>query len=125
MARGLNAPKIVVRLRKAVYGHKQAPRLWHDDITACLLSVGFTQSSADPNLYLHSDGILILLYVNDISMSFQEAATKAAIEVKAKLSEKYKMTNLRPARQFLGIEIHRNGNGVSLGQKRYLTTILR
>jgi hypothetical protein len=122
---GSNAPKIVVRLRKALYGLKQAPRLWHDDINAFLLSLGFTQSSADPNLYLRSDGILILLYVDDISMSYPEAATKAAIEVKAKLSEKYKITNLGPARQFLGIEIHRDDTGISLGQKAYITTILK
>jgi len=58
---GLNAPKIDVRLRKALYSHKQALRLWHDNTNAFLLSLGFTQSLADPNLYLPSDGILILL----------------------------------------------------------------
>jgi len=126
---GLTAPKIIVRLRKAPYGLKQAPRLWYDDINAFLFSLGFTQSLADPNLYLPSDGILILQYVAGISMSYPEAAAKAAIEVKAKLSEKYKITNLGPARQFLGIEIHRDGTGdgtgVSLGQKAYIITILR
>jgi len=100
---GLNASKVIVRLRNALYGIKQAPRLWHDDINAFLLSLGFTQSSADPNLYLRSNGILIHLYVDDISMSFPQAATKAAIEVEAKLSDKYKTTNLSPASQFLGI----------------------
>ena len=39
-------------------------------------------------------------------MSYLEAATKAAIEVKGKLSEKHKIRNLGPACQFLGIEIH-------------------
>jgi len=58
-------------------------------------------------------------------MSYPEAATKAAIEVKVKLSEKYKITNLRPARQFLGIEIHRDDTGISLSQKAYITTILK
>jgi len=58
---GLNAPKIIGRLREALYGLKQAPRLWHDDINAFLLSYGFVQSSADPNLYFRRDGILILL----------------------------------------------------------------
>ena len=122
---GLNAPKIIVRLRKALYGLKQAPRLWHDDINAFLLSPGFTQSSADPNLYFRSDRILILLYVNDISMSYPEAVTKAAIEVNPKLSEIYKITNLGPARQFLCIDIHHDGTGVSLEQTGYITTILR
>jgi len=58
---GLNTPKIVVRLRKALYGLNQAPGLWHDDINAFLLSLGLTQSTADPNLSLRSDCILILL----------------------------------------------------------------
>jgi hypothetical protein len=44
---GLNAPKIVVRLRKALYGLKQAPRLWHDDINPFLFSLQFTQSLVD------------------------------------------------------------------------------
>jgi len=124
---GLNAPKIIVRLRKALYGLKPAPRLWHDDISTFLLSLAFTQSSADPNLYLHSDGIMILLYLDDISMLYPQAAAKAAIEFKVKLSEKYKITNLGPALQFLSIKIHRDeiGTGISLGKKTYITSILR
>jgi hypothetical protein len=132
---GLNAPMIVVRLKKSLYGLKQAPRLWHNNINTFLLSVEFTQSMADPNLYLRSDGILMLLYVDDISMLYPEDATKAAIEVKARLSKKYKITNLGPARPFLGIEIHREETGsstgtgtvtgISLGQKAFITTILK
>jgi hypothetical protein len=78
---GLNASKIIVRLRKALYGLKQAPQLWHDDINACLLSLGFSQSLADPNLHLRSDSIPILLYDHDISMSYLKAAAKGATEV--------------------------------------------
>jgi len=63
---GLNAPKIIVRLRKALYRLKHAPRLWHDNINAFLISLGFTQSVADPNLYFRSDGIRIILIVDDI-----------------------------------------------------------
>jgi len=63
----------------------------------------------------------------DVCMSYLKAAAKAAIEVKAKLLERYKITNLGPARQFLSIEIHCKdiGSGISLGQKAYITTILR
>jgi len=117
---GLNTPTIIVRLKTALYGLKQAPRLWHNNINTFLLSLEFTQSQADPNLYRCSDGILMLLYVDDISMMYPKDATKAAIEVKARLSEKYKITNLGPASQSLGIDIHRNENGtgtvISLGQ---------
>ena len=47
------------------------------------------------------------------------------IELQATLSEKYKITNLCAARQFLGIEIHRDGTRASFGQKGYIATILR
>jgi len=129
---GLHTPTIIVRLKKALYCVKQAPRLWHNDINTILLSLEFKLSLADPNLYRRSDGILMLLYLDDISMLYPEEATQAAIEVKARLSEKYKITNLSLARQFLGIEIHRednstgtgSGSAFSLGQKTLITTIL-
>ena len=41
--------------KKALYGLKQAPRLWYGDINDFLLLVGFTQSKADPNLYIFGD----------------------------------------------------------------------
>lgn len=60
-------------------------------------------------------------------MSYLVAATKAAIEVKAKLSEKYKITILGLARQYLGLKVYHNeiGTGSSLRQKAYKTTILK
>jgi len=124
---GLNTPTVIVWLKKALHGLKHAPRLSHNYINSFLLSLEFTQSQADPNLYLSTDGILMLLYVDNISMLYPKDATKAAIEVKARLLEKYKITNLGPARQFLGIEIHceEHGTGISLGQKAFITTILK
>jgi hypothetical protein len=58
---GLNAPAIDFQLKKALYDLEQAPRLWHNDINTFLLCLEFIQSLANPNLYLHSGGFLILL----------------------------------------------------------------
>jgi hypothetical protein len=130
---GLKAPTVVVPLNKALYRLNQAPRLWHNDINTFLPSLEFKQSLAEPNLYLLSDGILMHLYVDDISMVYPEEPTKTVIEVKARLLEKYKITNLAPARQFLGIEIHPDehstGTGTSTAfspsQMTFITTILK
>jgi hypothetical protein len=48
-------------------------------------------------------------------------------EVKARLYDKFKITNLTLARQFLGIEIHHKVNGpdICLGQKAFITMILK
>jgi hypothetical protein len=47
------------------------------------------------------------------------------IELKQRLSEKYRIMNISPARQFLGIEIHCDDTRINLGQKAYIATILR
>lgn len=82
---GHNTPKIIVRFRKSPYGLQPPLLLWHDAINTFLISLGITESLANPNLYLPSDGILILLWVDDTTMFYPEAAMKAGIEVHAKL----------------------------------------
>jgi hypothetical protein len=41
----------VCSLKNALYGLKQAPIAWYGRIDNFLMSLGFTKSSADPNLY--------------------------------------------------------------------------
>ena len=48
--------------------------------------------------------MLLLLYADDISLAYASSAIKAVDNIKAKLAAKYRITNLGPARQFLGIE---------------------
>jgi hypothetical protein len=81
----------------------------------------------DPNLYIRGDGIFLLVYVNNISMLNlrMEVGTKAGIEVKAKLSEKYKIMDLGPARQFVGIEIHCDSTSTSLSLMTCINTKLK
>jgi hypothetical protein len=67
---GFNTPSIIIRLKKALYGLKQAPRLWHNDINIILQSLEFIQPQGDPNLNLRRDGIMMLSYVDDISMLY-------------------------------------------------------
>jgi hypothetical protein len=118
-----------VRLRIAVKGLEQGRRLWNNDFNTFLLSLWFTQSQANPHHYICTDGILILLYVDDICTMYAhtESDSKAAIDFKAKLSKKYKLMNRCSASQFLGIEFHRNenGTGISSGQNAFITTILK
>ena len=49
--------------------------------------------------------MLLLLYVNDISMAYPSNAAAVVKNIKAKIADKYRIMNLGAARQFLGIEI--------------------
>jgi hypothetical protein len=70
--------------------------------------------------------MLIQLYLNDISMRYiqTESASKAAIEVKAKLLGKYLIMYHGPAWQFLDIEIQCDDHCINLCQKAFITRIL-
>ena len=59
----------VCRLKKALYGMKQAPRAWYSRIDSYLQRMGFQKSEVDPNLYFIMDGddpLMLLLYVDDL-----------------------------------------------------------
>jgi hypothetical protein len=115
----------VVLLRKALYGLKQAPRLWWKLIHSFLVGLGFRQSHADPNLYI-SDGVHILLYVDDILILTAPGASATADRLKTELAHRFKMTDLGTASQFLGLEISYPGDGaIALGQSSYIAGLLR
>jgi len=80
---------------------------------------------ADPNIDLRRDGILMLLYVGDNSMLQAEDATKAVLDLQARVLEKWKITNLGLPYQILGIGIHceKYGTEIRLGQKAFITTV--
>ena len=55
-------------MKKDLYGLKQEPRAWYAKIDSYLMSLGFTKSDADPNLYYKvEDGcpLILVLYVDD------------------------------------------------------------
>ena len=74
-------------------------------IDGFLMSLGFTKSKADSNLYykIEDDGIMILLlYVDDM---FLTKEGKPIIECKKKLVAEFEMTDLGMMHYFLGLEV--------------------
>jgi hypothetical protein len=76
----------VGRLRRTLYGLKQASRTWHLALRDFLCSLGFESSDADPCLFVlrsGSDSVFVLVYVDDMLIA---APTRESIErVKNKL----------------------------------------
>jgi len=69
--------------------------------------------------------MLLLLYVDDMLLAYGPSAAKEAEEIKTALAATYKITNLGTARQFLGIKIHYENDGISLGQRMFIDNILK
>jgi len=74
----------VCKLRKSLYGLKQASRQWNIKFTEALLAAGYSQSVHDHSLFIRKEGTemaVILVYVDDLlitgnsSRMVQEAKT--------------------------------------------------
>ena len=62
----------VCKLKKALYGLKQAPRAWYGRIDSFLMSMGFSKSKVNPNLYfkvIEDEPVILLLYVDDLFLT--------------------------------------------------------
>ncbi|GKA27780.1 retrovirus-related pol polyprotein from transposon TNT 1-94 [Tanacetum coccineum] len=62
-------PNHVYKLKKALYGFKQAPCVWYDMLYSFLISQDFSKGSVDPTLFIRREGkelLLVQIYVDDI-----------------------------------------------------------
>ena len=65
----------VYRLKKALYGLKQEPKTSYDIIDSFLMSLGFTKSKSNFNLYYkveNGEQVILLLYVDDLFLIGEE-----------------------------------------------------
>jgi hypothetical protein len=87
-----------------VFKLKQAPRVWYGSIDSFLMSLGFTKSKVDPNLYfnIENDGLVILLLYDDDLFLIDEE--KLITDCKKKLVVEFEMKDLGLMHYFLGIE---------------------
>jgi hypothetical protein len=69
--------------------------------------------------------MLLPLYIDDMLLAYAPSAAQDAEEIKTALAATYKITNLGTARQFLGIEIHYENDGILHGQRVFIDTILK
>ena len=59
----------VFKVKKYLYGLTQAPKAWYARINNYLMSLGFTKSDADSNLYYKVEDVfpfILVLYVDDL-----------------------------------------------------------
>jgi len=118
----------VKRLRKSLYGLKQAGRRWYDTLLRALRTLGFRITDADPGVfYAHTpSGFLVLtIHVDDCILT--GTSCSAIAEYKSKIHALYPITDLGPIHWLLGIQVTRNraAHTISLSQTSYVDTILR
>jgi hypothetical protein len=86
---------LVCKLHKSLYGLKQSPRAWNQNLDAFLKSIEFMKSDADPSVYVVQVGdvkFFIVVYVDDLILVCNDQ-TKL-LQIKEELSQKFEMKDL-------------------------------
>jgi hypothetical protein len=117
----------VCKLRRSIYGLKQASRQWYLKFHQAIISNGFQMIEEDHCVYIKrskNNFIVITLYVDDILLA---ANDKMLIEsTKQWLSATFDMKDMGEASYILGVKISRNRSKRFLGlsQETYIQKVL-
>uniref|UniRef100_A0A5S6Q3I8 Reverse transcriptase Ty1/copia-type domain-containing protein n=1 Tax=Trichuris muris TaxID=70415 RepID=A0A5S6Q3I8_TRIMR len=110
----------VLLLRKSLYGLKQSARAWNKMATDTLTSLGFEQAMADHCLFSKKEKngsrTYILIYVDDLLVV--GATPKITKEVGIQMDKFFQTKDLGEVKNYLGIQIEREGDGSILLHQR-------
>jgi hypothetical protein len=79
----------VLRLRKALYGLRQAPRVWNAKLISTLNGMGFEQSPHEAVIYRRGNGgntLLVGVYVDNLVTIGTKDAEVAALKEEMKVT---------------------------------------
>lgn len=99
----------VVRLKKSLYGLRQASRQWYKMLKECLLSLGFEQCLADSCVFrLVEDGSVTLLIVVHVDDLFSIGERERCVAFGKQLNEKVPVKDLGELKWYSGCYYERD-----------------
>ncbi|GAA0170757.1 transmembrane signal receptor [Lithospermum erythrorhizon] len=118
---------MVCKLKRSIYGLKQASRQWYFKFNNTVISFGFKENTVDQCIYLKVSGskfIFLVLYVDDILLATNDLGLLH--NTKSFLSKNFEMKDMGEASYVIGIEIFRDRSQglLRLSQKVYINKVL-
>jgi hypothetical protein len=114
-----------LRLRKALYGLRQAPRAWNAKLNSTLKGMGFRQSPHEVAINRRGNGgnaLLVGVYVDDLVITGTKDAEVVAFKEEMKTT--FQMSDLWLLSFYLGIEVRQGDSGITLQQTVYAKHIV-
>lgn len=116
----------VCKLKRSLYGLKQSPRAWFERFTRVIQQQGYSQCQTDHTLFVKKSGggklSILIVYVDNIIVTgdFEEEM----MNLKKTLAKEFEIKDLGNLRNFLGMEVARSSEGISVSQRKYVLDLL-
>lgn len=120
-----NPDNKVCRLKKSIYGLKQASRQWFAKLVSALIAQGFIQSKNDYSMFIKktdSGMCIATVYVDDVILTGTDQL--AIANLKSFLHQEFSIKDLGNLSFFLGIEVSHLPTGLFLSQKKFTKELL-
>jgi hypothetical protein len=115
----------VLRLSKAMYGLRQAPRAWNARLDQALCALGFKHSASEHAVYARGHGasrLLVGVYVDDLVITGND--NSEIKRFKLEMQAQFKMSDLGLLSFYLGIEVNQKSDGICLSLSAYARKVL-
>ena len=118
---------LICKLKKSIYGLKQASRSWNLRFDEVIRGSGFIKNEEESCVYKKSSGsmvVFLVLYVDDILIIGNDIGMLQS--VKSYLSKNFSMKDLGEASYILGIKLYRDRARrlIGLSQSSYIDNVL-
>jgi hypothetical protein len=115
----------VMKLHKALYGLRQAPKAWNSRLDTELHKLGFIKCKSEHGLYTrvkNKHRLIVGVYVDNLIIMGE--STKEVSMFKAEMKNIFHMSDLGILSYYLGIEVKQDDRGISLSQRAYAAKLL-
>jgi hypothetical protein len=118
---------MVLRLRRAIYGLKQAAHAWYKELVKSMELLHFKRLSTDTGIFIFhtadSGFVIMIAYVDDIL--FMGPNRKLVDKKKGEFMAKWECRDLGEPKEFLRMHIIRRNGKIYLDQSAYLEKVLQ
>nr|GFA00275.1 hypothetical protein [Tanacetum cinerariifolium] len=114
-------PSHVYKLKKALYGLRQAPRAWYDELSKFLLQNHFFKGTINLTLFIRrfQDDILVVhVYVDDII--FGSTHPRYIQLFSDLMKSRFEMSMMGKMTFFLGLHVNQSLYGIFINQSKYV-----
>jgi hypothetical protein len=105
----------VLKLKKALYGMKQAPRAWNARLDQEFVKLGFSRREEEHAVYRKGTGASLLLvgvYVDDLIICGPD--NKIVADFKQQMMQSFKMSDLGLLSYYLGMEVKQKPGEITI-----------